>query len=775
MNLSKRAAFLIVPVLLASYVLVAVAVYYAERSSVERLEQARLSNKLTELRSTFSVYASFADSYLFALSESEALHQFLLEQDNSYRQQALGSKLEAALGNLTRQRSDYLSFTVFGPAAVPEFYFASTDNPFSEISNVELDQARQAWLSGGLSGVSLERTETGDSLLIHHKLIDRRTFAAPLATQRENSVLVQIAVELNAFDQQLAELVEAYDARVTWSEESGPRPRLLEHEVRLLPSLYLRVEPDERFVAKQLTTLAQGLTIGALVLSGLCALLLTSLMRRFITEPVAELEHQLNDVMHGQRNRIDIQSRDEIGRLAQRFQQLYGQLSDAYRRSRELAERDTLTELPNRNHFYEMAVRELKAASDHGYHVALLYIDLDHFKFVNDKYGHSVGDALLKSFSQRAGVLVKQETERSPRAGQAILARLAGDEFAVLLYRYQDENHCERVAQALLGLVEGGYRFEMGSYPVTCSVGIARYPQDGHTITQLISNADTAMYQAKNGGKNQVAFYSQELARQARWSLEIEHQLKAIDFDEEFFLTYMPILDGRGRIAGCEALLRWYSPVLGAVRPDQFIPIAERTGLYSKLDRWVIAQALSDFAALSNMIGRQVQLSINLSSAELTGGDVDRYIGEQIQLLSVPADMIEVEMTETVGVDASRQRDQLLHRLRDLGLQIAIDDFGTGYTSMMQMLEYPVDKIKLDRSFVERLMLPGNFALLEPIISLCHARGLKVTAEGVETEAQAQALIDSGCDLLQGFLYGQPMRLAEFELWLQKHQRDTQS
>ncbi|MBV1790641.1 EAL domain-containing protein [Marinobacterium sp. D7] len=766
MTLSRRAALLIVPVLLAGYLLVALAVYYVERSSIERLEQARLNNQLTELRATFSVYSSFADSYLFAISESEALHRFLQETDDRYRKRALGGRLEDAFGNLTDSRSGYISFALIEPNGQPAYFFASSDNPFRDISAEELAFANSAFRDRSLSGISVVQLDSGSSLLIQHRLLDTRTLATPLPNHLQQSVVVQVAIELTTFDAQVRRLEDAYGTRVEYSQEARTDANGWGGNIRLLPDLYLRLQPDPRFIAEQLRSMQHSLSIGALLVCAISAGLLMWLIRRYITLPVHTLERQLNEVMHGMNDRIAYSGQDEIGRLARQFQQLYGQLDEAYRRSRQLAEQDSLTGLPNRNRFNELAVRELKLAAERQLPVGLLYIDLDHFKFVNDKYGHSVGDSLLKSFAHRASALIQHECNRSPRCGQAVLARLAGDEFAVLLYGYRDAGQPEHLANRLLGLVRDGYQFELGSYPVTLSIGIACCPEDGHNITQLISNADTAMYQAKHGGKNRVAFYSQELARKARRELEIEHQLKVIDFDRELYLTYMPILDAKGRIDGCEALLRWESPTLGRVTPDSFIPIAERTGLYGLIDRWVVQRSFTDLPRLRQILGSGMTLSINLSSAELTVPDFDLYLQEQLMRAGVEAGSIEVEMTETFGVESSVQRNEMLGRLRGLGLQIAIDDFGTGYTSMMQMVEYPVDKVKLDRSFIERLIEPANQRLLAPIISLCHARGLRVTAEGVETELQAKRLIAAGCDCLQGYLFGRPMRLEELESWI---------
>jgi len=770
MTLSKRATLLILPVLLLGYLAMAAVVYWVERSSIERREQARLDANLMELHTTFSAYDGFADSYLFAITESELLPRYIAERDDRYRGQALGLRFEAALGRLLHRRADYLSFVVLDSGSTPLFHYASSDDPFRQISPEELNFAHQTLAQKQLSASRVVWPSAGAGLLIRNVVLDRRTLYKPLPSQLTHSLVLQVAVEMSDFNQQLAQLQQRYQAEVSFlPAAAAPRPGLF-GEIQLMPDLYLSIQPSAAVVEPMLLAMRRGLIIVALLLGIAAALIQVWLIRRHITRPIEALDLQLTELMQNRRTQIDPGAGDtEVGRLAFRFRQLHSQLSDAYRRSRQLAEQDGLTGLPNRNHFYDLAVRELKQAQQHQHRVALLYIDLDHFKFVNDKYGHSVGDALLRSFAHRARALLQQEMERTPRAGKILLARLAGDEFAVLISRHAENACAETVAGMLLSLVENGYRFEMGTYPVTASIGIAQCPQDGHTITQLISNADTAMYQAKHDGKNRYAFYSLELAQSARRQVEIEHQLKALDCDREFYLTYMPILDADSRVVGCEALLRWQSPVLGAVGPDQFIPIAERAGLYSRIDRWVIQRAAAEFAELKRILGEQLLLSINISSAELTVPDFDLYIAQTLQQADVPCTNVEIEMTETFSVEESQQRDHLLRQLRALGVQIAIDDFGTGYTSMMQMLQYPVDKIKLDRSFVERLVDPGNRPLLAPIISLCHARGLKVTAEGVETEVQRQILLDARCDLLQGYLFGKPMRLDELAHWYRTH------
>ncbi|MCW8336697.1 GGDEF and EAL domain-containing protein, partial [Vibrio paucivorans] len=285
---------------------------------------------------------------------------------------------------------------------------------------------------------------------------------------------------------------------------------------------------------------------------------------------------------------------------------------------------------------------------------------------------------------------------------KCLASRLSGDEFAIFVSskHYENENHViEQFARQLLDPIQNNSISPLGNLPITASVGIATFPEDGHKVNKLISNADTAMYQAKRAGKNQIAHYSKDLDLVIQRRTQVERALRNGNFDQEFELLYQPYFDKSAcTVVGVEALLRWNSVKLGDVSPSEFIPIAEQTGLFGKIDRWVIKTAFADFTSIQSQFNSPIQLSINLSSAELDSLQLANYIQQQAVLSNVKPHLIDFEITETFASDS--QSFPLLHELSLQGYKLAIDDFGSGYTSITQLVEYPVQKIKLDRYFL---------------------------------------------------------------------------
>jgi diguanylate cyclase (GGDEF)-like protein len=391
--------------------------------------------------------------------------------------------------------------------------------------------------------------------------------------------------------------------------------------------------------------------------------------------------------------------------------------------------------------------------------MALLYLDLDNFKYVNDRRGHNVGDALLSSVAERIQTVLQTDQPTT----NAVFARLAGDEFAIAMPPNLSPRLMRSKAEQILALFAHGFHLGNDSFPVTASIGIANYPGDGISVSQLVNNADVAMYQAKADGKNRFYIYSADLAVSTRRRFDIELALKSIRFDKEFHLVYMPICDENRRVRSCEALLRWKSPTLGDVSPAEFVPIAENSGMYRKLDFWVIENALRDFDRLETIFGEEFTLSINLSSAELESTEIVEYLEAKTRDYGLDPARIELELTETFAVDEGLMSVELLNHLVKRGFQIAIDDFGTGHTSLLQLIQYPVHKIKFDREFVQTLLASSRSDLLEPLIALCHAQGFFVTAEGIENEFIARFFCAAGCDFLQGYYYSKPKTLAELE------------
>lgn len=764
MTLSKRAALLIFPVILAGYILTAFQVYSLQKDSISRLEQNRLNQRMTEFKAAFSTYSSFVDSYLFSMQTGERLRLFIAEQDDLYRQTALGASLKRAIMRFQQQTSGFVSFALIGPELDVQYYFENSPDPFASISAEQINFARQALEKGRLTSWEHLTGKKPNSVIQQSALIDSRTFSPPLASQLTHAIQIIVAIEPTLFDQLVAEAEAEYGAGIVL----GKQPVLakdgrLAASIELKPGYCISLIPDEGYLIGVLGSLKQNLLLAAVVLSSLTIGLLLLLVRRFITGSITELDTQLTLVMNDQLENIDKpNSSDEVGRLGRKFHQLYDQLNESFQQTKQLSLTDTLTQLPNRVSFYESAQRELAFATNLQQPLTFIYIDLDNFKFVNDKYGHEVGDGLLKAVANKLKLLLEINAEHT--GVKALISRLSGDEFVVLLPGLPATESL-KVADKILGVFIDGFHFELGDFPVTASVGIAAYPDDGHTVTQLISNSDLAMYQAKKTGKNQYAKYSQALAKKARRDKEIEQQLKALICDEEFSLVYMPVVDRKGKVVGCEALLRWQSPVLGRVGPDEFIPIAEAVGLFEMIDFWVLDNALKDFAQLQDIFGGAFVLSINISSAELSSDRIKNYLFELISRYRVPNHQIELEITETFGSDHSAQALNLLRALRKDGVQIAIDDFGTGYTSLMQMMDYPVDKIKLDKTFIERMTQKDKRGLLAPVINLCHLQGMTVTAEGVETIDQQELILQSRCDYLQGYLIATPMPLSELRKW----------
>ncbi|MEC8483644.1 MAG: diguanylate cyclase, partial [Pseudomonadota bacterium] len=354
-----------------------------------------------------------------------------------------------------------------------------------------------------------------------------------------------------------------------------------------------------------------------------------------------------------------------------KFYELYDQLNINLKESQTLAVTDSLTKLPNRTRFQDFAKRALIRAWNRHSHVSLIYIDLDNFKFVNDRLGHEAGDELLQYTAQAFQDLL---TKHVPKEQAALVSRLAGDEFAIVLAHDVLDDRLD-LASSVVNLFEGGFKTDRYITPVSASVGIASYPNDGEDLRELIANADMAMYHAKRTGKNRFAAYSHTIAREARRVKLIEDALKFVNCDEEFSLVFMPFVDKNRKIKGLEVLLRWYSPELGQITPDEFVPIAEQTGTYTKIDDWVFRNAFEHLEKLRSFLGEDVVIAINISAGELGQANfVDRII-ELKKLHSVPDSAIELEITETFGYFAVQQVLSVLRDLRNHGFRISIDDF----------------------------------------------------------------------------------------------------
>jgi predicted signal transduction protein with EAL and GGDEF domain/DNA-binding response OmpR family regulator len=444
---------------------------------------------------------------------------------------------------------------------------------------------------------------------------------------------------------------------------------------------------------------------------------------------------------------------------------------------RHLANFDALTGLPNRRQLIWRTERALEQATRLGHKVALLLIDLDRFKNVNDNLGHAAGDELLVEVARRLRGCVRHTEQvgdgvleaagnRSHRTLEAV-GRLGGDEFVALLPEATDEDEAQRVAERMLDAMRLPILVAGQEVFVTASVGIALHPRDGAAVADLLRNADVAMYAGKAQGRDAAVLYSPMLAGRGREKLELESALhKAIERDE-LVLHYQPKIDVRAaRMIGAEALMRWQRGGT-LVPPGDFIPLAEETGLIVPLSEWAVREAARQAKAWRLNFGFADAIAVNLPNRLFERSDLVDYIQRAVAAHGLPARVIQLEITETGLMKDLQEVIPTLHRLNELGIEISIDDFGTGYSSLAYLTMLPLSELKIDRSFVRDLgVTPQSSAVVTAIIALARSLGLRVVAEGVETLRQMEVLHRLGCSLMQGFLFSRAIPPDELERWL---------
>ncbi len=456
--------------------------------------------------------------------------------------------------------------------------------------------------------------------------------------------------------------------------------------------------------------------------------------------------------------------RDSSGRVVG----VAGTIQDATERTRaiqrihRLAYFDGLTELPNRSRFHEKLAETLELAKRRGTTFAIMFLDLDQFKRINDTLGHSVGDDLLRIIAQRLTRSMRSEDiAGSPPAsvGERDVCRQGGDEFIVLLNGVASEQDAARAANRLLTTLAQPISLGSQDIFVSASIGIVLYPRDGEDLDTLLKNADVAMYHAKAQGRNRFFFYQDSMRAASAQRLSLERDLRKALEEEQFELYYQPQIELPScRIVAIEALIRWHHPTLGLLTPTHFIRVAEEAGLIMAIWEWVLVAALIQHNAWQEQGLPGVTVGVNLSSVQFSDPALAERVQEIAQVLDVPLDHLELEVTESVLMSDFDAALKSLSKLRAMGVKIAIDDFGTGYSSLSYLRRLPLDKLKLDQSFTrDAQQNEGDVAITRAVIAMAQSLKLAVVAEGVETQAQVDLLMSLGCNTVQGFLLGRPL------------------
>ncbi|MGD0960757.1 MAG: EAL domain-containing protein [Methylomonas sp.] len=421
---------------------------------------------------------------------------------------------------------------------------------------------------------------------------------------------------------------------------------------------------------------------------------------------------------------------------------------------------DELTGLPNRHMLHERLCGEIKKQRRNRLKMAVIFLDLDHFKEVNDALGHFQGDALLLEASQRIASCVRESDT---------VARLGGDEFTVILANLNDTSHVQRVTEDILSKLSAPFQLENEMVYVSASIGVTIFPDDGTEVITLLKNADQAMYFAKNQGRNRCCYFTKSMQEASQLKIRLANDLRQGLEKEQFILHYQPIVElGAGHILKAEALLRWAHPLHGIISPASFIPIAEETGLIVEIGNWVFRQAAHQAALWRDTYHIDLQISINKSPVQFRS---DRHNPgawfEYLTELGLTGQSLVVEITEGLLMDNYEVVNNQLLTFRDTGIQVALDDFGTGFSALSYLNKFDIDYIKIDQSFTRNLALGSDeLALCEAIIVMAHKLGIKVIAEGIETQNQCDLLLAAGCDYGQGYLFSKPVSAIEFARFL---------
>jgi len=429
------------------------------------------------------------------------------------------------------------------------------------------------------------------------------------------------------------------------------------------------------------------------------------------------------------------------------------------RRAEHLAHHDALTGLPNRRLLLDRVGVMLAQAERGRGRVAVLFLDLDRFKVINDSLGHSAGDRLLEEAGARLRAAVR---------GGDTVARIGGDEFVLLLPGVRDVPSVQRVVQKVTDALRAPFLLEGEELFVTPSIGAAMSPDDGLDGETLLKHADMAMYRAKDGGRDRFEFFTPAMTERARERLELETALRRALAGGQFLVHYQPVWDATGaRMMAVEALVRWAHPQRGMVPPAAFLEVAEATGLIADIDRWVLRTACHDLRRWHDAGFGALEVFVNLSARQFGRADLVGEVRAALDDAGVPAYALELEITEGVAMRDAAATEAVLRELKTLGVRLSIDDFGTGYSSLGYLRRFPLDTLKVDRTFVADADTDrGNATLASAIIAMAHQLGLRAIAEGVERPGQAEFLRAQGCDAMQGFLFSRPVPAGEIDALL---------
>lgn len=512
-------------------------------------------------------------------------------------------------------------------------------------------------------------------------------------------------------------------------------------------------------------TLNTMLSYVAIAVGLVSLLILHRSVATLVTTPLRGIQTLVQNISNGNFKAVKVLNReDELGELSKSFEQMRQHLQDTSQHIEELAYFDALTGLPNKISFIDTIQHLIEKSQISGHQVAILFFDLDNFKHINDGLGHEVGDELLMQVSGRLKECIRSHDVLAPvhhlalHNEDSVIARLGGDEFTLVLSKINSPEEAAKVAARILQKLSKPFDLHENEVFISASIGISMFPKDGRTPEALLKNADTAMYAAKSSGKNHSRFYDSKMNKPVLERIELEASMRSALANDEILLYYQPKvpLFGDTRFE-FENLMRWNHSEKGMISPGLFIPLAEDTGYIQNLGDWAIEQTCRQIEFWNRKGFKNVTVSTNLSPVQLNYGNPLQTIRECLSAYDIEPYQLEVEITESGLMQNEKHAIQLLDEIKALGVRIALDDFGTGYSSLAYLLKFPIDTLKIDRTFIRDIdSNPESLLVLESIIGLAKSLKLHVVAEGVETKEQLDLLIERDCDYIQGFYFAKP-------------------
>lgn len=502
-------------------------------------------------------------------------------------------------------------------------------------------------------------------------------------------------------------------------------------------------------------------------------ILLFLILRALVINPINKLGKAAQAIGAGQFPQgLDIRRADEIGSLANAFKDMSEKLQHSSAQIRHLAYHDSLTGLPNRRMFLDYVERALSHARRYNKTFALLFLDLDNFKQVNDTVGHDAGDQLLREVAERLTACIRAEdyVARGETDLDNTVARLGGDEFIILLPNISHSYQAVKVADRIVHALVKPIIIRQKEFYISTSIGITAYPEDGTDVDSLVKNADIAMYRAKHQGKNTYQHYTESMHQHMLDRLNLERALRKAVERNEFELRYQPQVDVRtGKVLGVEALLRWQHPETGLLVPDAFIGLAEQTGLIEPIGEWVLKEACQQARIWQDLGLNTIQVAVNIALCQFRTGKLEDLIERILAEAELAAHRLTIELTETSIIDVQASALETLIALKDQGVHISLDKFGSGYSSLGALRSFPIDTIKIDRRFIQGIdQSEDDAAIIMAIIAMSCNLNLRVIAEGVETENQLTCLRNNGCTVVQGYLISKPLTADEMTAFMLK-------